>query len=93
MGKAYIRKIAVALQGVESKVIIEGYTDSVPIHTAKIPSNWHLSALRAAEVAFYLNKYGVDSKYLEPIGMGAFPTNSDIKESRRVNIYLKPLEE
>lgn len=39
---------------VPNNVRIEGHTDSVPIKTAKFPSNWELSTTRATNIARYL---------------------------------------
>lgn len=44
-------RVAVALDEVPGKVIINGYTDNVPIRTARFPSNWHLSVARAQAVS------------------------------------------
>jgi len=35
-------------------VVVEGHTDNRPIHTARFPSNWELSAARAAAVVRFL---------------------------------------
>ncbi len=35
-------------------VVVEGHTDNRPIHTARYPSNWELSAARAAAVVRFL---------------------------------------
>lgn len=37
-----------------SAVLVEGHTDDRPIRTARFPSNWELSAARAASVVRYL---------------------------------------
>jgi len=42
-----IAKIAAVIQGVENPLRLEGYTDSVPIHTPRFHSNWDLSAARS----------------------------------------------
>ncbi|MCB1742235.1 MAG: OmpA family protein, partial [Gammaproteobacteria bacterium] len=43
-------KIANAIINPESRLIVSGHTDDVPIKTARYPSNWILSAARAASV-------------------------------------------
>jgi type VI secretion system protein ImpK len=43
-------RIQDALAKVPGRVLITGHTDSVPIRTARFPSNWHLSQERAASV-------------------------------------------
>ena len=40
-------------------VEVEGHTDNVPINTAKFPSNWELSSLRAVNVAKLFESMGV----------------------------------
>ena len=42
---------------------VEGHTDDLPIHTARYPSNWELSAARATTVARFLMEHsGVESR-------------------------------
>ena len=57
-------QIAAILEPFTNPVRIEGYTDDVPINTALYPSNWELSAGRAASVARLFAQDGVDSKRL-----------------------------
>ncbi|MDR5659297.1 flagellar motor protein MotB [Serpentinicella sp. ANB-PHB4] len=60
-GKAYISneglkvldKIGDKLNKIDNNVIIEGYTDNIPMNTPIYPSNWELSAARAINVARY----------------------------------------
>ncbi|MGC1548666.1 MAG: flagellar motor protein MotD [Rhodanobacter sp.] len=51
---------------------VEGYTDDVPINTAVYPSNWELSAARAASVARLFSEHGVDPNRLGIIGWGEY---------------------
>jgi len=46
-----LNKISNALNQVEGKIIVAGHTDNIPIQTYEFPSNWVLSAARAAAVA------------------------------------------
>lgn len=50
--------IAGVLRAVSNPVLIEGHTDNLPIRTAQFPSNWELSAARAARVLRYLVQAG-----------------------------------
>jgi len=49
-------KVGKALAGMPGSVLISGHTDSVPIRTARFPSNWHLSRDRADAVLAYLSR-------------------------------------
>lgn len=46
-----IGRVAVALDAAPGRVLVRGYTDNVPIRTARFPSNWQLSQARATVVA------------------------------------------
>lgn len=60
-GKAILRqdslgvlnKVNELINKVNTRVIIEGHTDNVPIKTSQYPSNWHLSSDRAMSVLDY----------------------------------------
>jgi len=54
-----LHKIANAIIDPESKLIVSGHTDDVPINTPRYPSNWILSAARAASVVEGLGDNGV----------------------------------
>ncbi len=49
-----LRKIGNALKAVEGNIIVSGHTDNIPISTERFPSNWELSAARAAAVVHHL---------------------------------------
>lgn len=51
---------------------VEGYTDNKAINTVVYPSNWELSAARAASVARLLAGHGVSPDRLGIIGWGQF---------------------
>jgi chemotaxis protein MotB len=46
--------VAKSLRKIPNHIRIEGHTDSVPIKTAKFPSNWELSTARATTIVRYL---------------------------------------
>jgi chemotaxis protein MotB len=63
---------------------VEGHTDDVPIATNEFPSNWELSAARAASVARLLIDTGVDPHRLAILGRGEFsPEASNATEDGR----------
>jgi len=49
-------------------VEVEGHTDDVPIKTAKFPSNWELSAARAASVVRYFIDGGQEKEKMRVAG-------------------------
>ncbi|CAM3031352.1 flagellar motor protein MotB [Legionella worsleiensis] len=75
-------------------VVIEGYTDNMPIETPQYPSNWELSATRAATVGRILNGYGIDTGRILVTGYGdQYPISTNMTEegrslNRRVNIII-----
>jgi chemotaxis protein MotB len=78
-------------------VLVEGFTDSQPIHTARYSSNWSLSGDRAAAVVDVLHASGVFSRRLALKGYGAedpVATNSTPEgrsRNRRVDVVLTRL--
>ncbi len=52
----------------ERRVIIEGHTDSIPIHTAQFNSNWELSSARACEVIRFFIMGGMEANRLQAVG-------------------------
>lgn len=100
-GKAVLDKMVPALQSAtEHRIEVEGYTDNVPIgHHLKyrFPSNWELSTARAAQVAEYLQKKGIDPSRLTAAGHGEYEpvasndTPEGRQQNRRTEIDLVPI--
>lgn len=70
------------------EVMIEGYTDNVPISNSCTKDNWDLSVLRATSVARALQtKHGVDPNRLIAAGRGQYNTlaSNDTYEGRQTN--------
>ncbi|MDE2247673.1 MAG: flagellar motor protein MotD [Xanthomonadaceae bacterium] len=62
--------VASILQSFPNALRVEGFTDNVPISTPKYPSNWELSAARAASVARLFAGHGVQPGRLGIVGWG-----------------------
>src|SRR5882724_3397600 len=65
-------KLADVLKPFPNPIRVEGHTDDRPIRTAAFPSNWELSAARAASVVHQFTKQGIDPLRLEIVGFGEF---------------------
>lgn len=79
--------IAQKLQSNDHIVRVEGFTDNAPINSPQYPSNWELSASRAAAVVKQLVQLGIEPDRLSAVGHGAFrpvATNSTA-EGRALN--------
>lgn len=63
--------IADKLNEIDNDILVKGFTDNVPIKGGMFPSNWQLSAVRAANVVQYLiEKDKVDGTRLMAVGCG-----------------------
>jgi chemotaxis protein MotB len=67
-----IRLLGEALRGFPNSIRVEGHTDNVPITSNLFPSNWELSAARAASVVHLLIQSGVDPRRLAVSAYGEF---------------------
>lgn len=75
------------LKGFPNPIQVEGYTDNVPIRTTAYPSNWELSAARAASVVHLFMKAGIHPGRMVAIGYGEYRAIADnhTREGRRKN--------
>ncbi len=82
-----IGKVATILSTSANPIQVEGFTDNNPINTPKFPSNWELSAARAASVVHLLDRYGLDPSRMSAIGYGEFQPIADnaTEEGRQKN--------
>jgi chemotaxis protein MotB len=82
-----LTQLATTLKPFTSHIRVEGYTDDRPIRTAAFPSNWELSAARAASVVHLLTDNGVDPARLAVIAYGEYrPLRpNDSAEARNAN--------
>jgi len=100
-GQEILTKVGQILRHVKSKRIrVEGHTDNkliLPEYQHKFPSNWELSAARAAAVVSYFqNELGFDPSNLEATGHSFYKpiatneTEEGRAQNRRVNIIIAP---
>lgn len=79
-----IEKIAAFVKNSAYPIALEGHTDDVPINTSMFPSNWELSAARAAAIARLFAANGVDPAKISATGFGAqHPIASNKSKSGR----------
>ncbi len=67
-GRTLVQRLSAILASTGGVVSIEGHTDNIPISTLVYPSNWELSAARAAMVVRELVALGLPSNRLRAIG-------------------------
>ncbi len=92
----------VSLMGVTNYMVeVEGHTDDVPIETKQFPSNWELSAARAAAVVRWLISRGIEPDRLRAVGYGdtrpvvpnleedGTPIPENREENRRIVIKIE----
>jgi chemotaxis protein MotB len=73
-----LQHLADAIKPFPNAIRVEGHTDNRPIRTATFPSNWELSAARAASVVHLFMDRGVAADRLAVMGFGQYrPTTSN----------------
>ncbi len=75
--RTVLSKLAAVLRNAPNGVRVEGYTDNQPIATAQFPSNWELSAARAASVVHLFADQGMAPSQLAMVGYGEFRPRAD----------------
>ena len=95
--EAVLDKLAEVLKPFPNPIRVEGHTDDRPIRTTAFPSNWELSAARAASVVHQFTRQGIDPLRLEIVGFGEFHPRqpNDTSEGRNANrrVVVLVLEE
>src|ERR1700692_4778928 len=90
-------KLAEVLKAFPNPIRVEGHTADRPIRTTAFPSNWELSAARAASVVHQFMRQGIDPLRLEIVGFGEFHPRqpNDTNEGRNANrrVVVLVLEE
>ncbi len=82
-----LRDLAGVLRTLPNYIDVEGHTDNVPISTKIFPSNWELSAARAASVVHLFSNNGVAPERMAAIGFAEFrpKVSNDTLAGRRAN--------
>jgi chemotaxis protein MotB len=65
-----LQQLAETLKPFPNAIRVEGHTDNRPISTPAFPSNWELSAARAASVVHLFTRAGMDPARLAVVGLG-----------------------
>ncbi len=65
-----VEKVAKILAPYKNPIHVEGFTDDVPIHSPRYPTNWELSAARAASIVRLLGNDGVEPSRMAAVGYG-----------------------
>lgn len=100
-GKEALKILSDVLRNKNMRIMVEGHTDSIPIHNDRFADNWDLSVIRATNVIRVLTKDDkLDPARISASGRGKFDpfysneTADGRKLNRRVDIVLVPkLEE
>ena len=94
-GKDAIGDVAAALSDFNDRSFqVEGHSDNVPIHTARFPTNWELSASRALAVVHTLIDNGMIPEQLSGAGFGEYwprgsnETSEGRAQNRRIEIVM-----
>lgn len=89
-----LKALAGVLKELPNSIDVEGHTDNIPINNELFPSNWELSAARAASVVHLFSRYGVDPKRLSSIGYAEYRPIADNNttvgrtRNRRVKVVI-----
>jgi chemotaxis protein MotB len=96
--KTILSKVANILKDKRNPIHVEGYTDNVPIETRQFPSNWELSAARAASVVRYFEQLQVNPSQLAAVGYGEYHPVADNQSeegrsrNRRIALVISKTE-
>jgi chemotaxis protein MotB len=85
---ALLQVIGEIVSGLPNEIRVEGHTDTVPVATARYPSNWELSSARATAVLRHLvEDVGLDGSRVFAAGYGEFRpiASNETPEGRALN--------
>ncbi|WP_250657681.1 flagellar motor protein MotD [Alkalimarinus coralli] len=82
-----LEQVATILKSHDNALLVEGFTDNIPIRTRSHPSNWELSSSRSAAVVRLLAHEGVDPSRMAAVGYGEYQpvARNDTPEGRSRN--------
>jgi chemotaxis protein MotB len=96
-GKRVLARLVPALAAIPGEIMVEGHTDATPLSGGgRFPSNWELSAARAATVARTLIADGLPSHRFAAVGYAdtrplTVKTDAEsLARNRRVTLSLRP---
>lgn len=72
-----LQQLAETFVDLPNRINVEGFTDNKPIKTFVFPSNWELSAARAAAVVRLFEQSGIEPWRMASIGYGEYQPISD----------------
>ncbi|OJF90883.1 flagellar motor protein MotB [Alkalibacterium sp. 20] len=95
IGRETIGSLAGLFELFDNELIVEGYTDDIPMSSRRFPSNWELSVERAVSVLRYLSEsHSVKATRLSARGYGEHrpvvlnDSRENRAQNRRVNIVI-----
>ncbi len=94
LGREKLATIAGLINAYENEVTVVGHADATQITPGSlISSNWHLSALRAAEVIkYFVNEHKMDDSRFSLAAYGhTLAVSPDDRKNRRVELIFRPL--
>lgn len=88
-------KVAVVIRDLPNPVLLEGHTDSVPIHNQRFRSNWDLSAARSiAVLQLFETRFGIAPQrfaiagYADNLPVAGNDSDEGRSKNRRVDIVI-----
>lgn len=94
-----LERISRAINDVPGRIVIVGHSDNIPIKTARFPSNWELSRMRAVNVMTELSRHLDNPERMAPEGradtepVAPNDTRENRALNRRVEIYVYEQEQ